>query len=215
MLLNIDTSHNMYKELSAYIEKAAAEMDSIPEARKDELKKLALYIGNKKASNQVANLTFICTHNSRRSHMSQIWAAAAAFHFGLANDVKTHSGGTEATAFFPSAVSAIKRAGFHVENPGGTNPHYQVTYAEKGIALECFSKRYDDPFNASDKFAAVMTCSEADEACPFIPGAEQRFPIRYVDPKESDGSDREAETYDARCKQIATEMIYMMSQVQD
>jgi arsenate reductase len=204
----------MYEELSSYIESAVAEMNSIPEERKKLLKTVADFIKSKKDSNKVANLTFICTHNSRRSHMSQIWAAAAAAHYGLEDRVNTYSGGTEATAFYPSAVAAVERAGFKIRNPGGDNPHYQVTYSEDGKLLECFSKKYDDPFNANEHFAAVMNCSSADEACPFIPGADLRVPIRFVDPKESDGTEREAATYDERCKQIATEMLYMMSQVE-
>jgi len=210
----------MYKELSKYIQSAEAEMEAIPSERKEELKKIADFVKTRKDSNKTANLTFICTHNSRRSHMSQIWAAAAAAHYGIEENVNTYSGGTEATAFNPRAVAAIERAGFQVVNPGvdnplyNNNPHYEVTYASNGKILECFSKKYDDPFNANEHFAAIMTCSEADEACPFIPGADLRVPIPYVDPKESDGTDKEAATYDERCKQIATEMLYMMSQVE-
>lgn len=209
----------MYTKLSKYIDSAAAETDAIPHERKEKLKEIANFVRSRINSNETANLTFICTHNSRRSHLGQIWAAAAASFYGIEEGVETFSGGTEATAFNPRAVAAIGRAGFRVENPGvenplyRNNPHYKVTYAENGKVLECFSKKYDDPFNANENFAAIMTCSEADEACPYIPGADLRMPIPYVDPKESDGTEQEASTYDARCLQIATEMLYMMSQV--
>ncbi len=204
----------MYKDLLSYIESAVADMDSIPRERKKELKTVADYVKTKKETGEKANLTFICTHNSRRSHLSQIWAATAAAYYGLEENVNTYSGGTEATAFYPSAVAAIERAGFLVDNPGGDNPHYKVNHTGNGKTLECFSKKYDDPFNAQERFAAIMTCSHADEACPYIPGADLRVPVRYVDPKESDGTERETAAYDARCKQIATEMLYLMSQVQ-
>lgn len=204
----------MYEELKRYIESAVVEMDSIPEERKKQLKTVADFIKSKKDSGESANLTFICTHNSRRSHLSQIWAAAAAAFYGIEDSVQTYSGGTEATAFYPSAVDAIERAGFKIKNPGGDNPHYEVSYEDNGRILECFSKKYDDPFNANEHFAAIMTCSHADEACPFIPGADLRIPIRYVDPKVSDGTNHETATYDERCKQIATEMLFMMSQVE-
>lgn len=204
----------MYKKLFSYIETAASENDSIPQERKDQLKRIALYIQSKKDSNKAANLTFICTHNSRRSHMGQIWAAAAAAYYGIEQGIDTYSGGTEATAFNPRAVAAIERAGFHVKNPGGDNPHYEVTYAENGKVLKCFSKKYDDPSNPNENFAAIMTCSEADASCPTVPGADLRVPITYVDPKESDGTEQETATYDNRCRQIATEMLYMMSQVE-
>ena len=58
-----------------------------------------------------------------------------------------------------------------------------------------------------------MTCSDTDQNCPFIPGASLRIPITYEDPKEADGTDYESVRYDERCKQIATEMFYLMSQV--
>lgn len=216
---NDQKENNMYQELSNYIESTVSEMGSIPEERKVQLQKIARFVQTQKDSNKAANLTFICTHNSRRSHLSQIWAATAAAYYGIEEGIHTFSGGTEATAFNPRAVAAIERAGFKVENPGGLdpfsgdNPRYQVTYAENGKVLECFSKKYDDPFNANENFAAILTCSEADESCPYIPGADLRVPIPYVDPKESDGTAEEAATYDARCKQIATEMFYLMSQV--
>lgn len=207
------TSKNMYPELSQYIESVKSGMESIPEERKNQLKKIALFVQTKKQSGEPANLTFICTHNSRRSHMSQIWAATAAAYYGLDERVNTYSGGTEATAFNPRAVAAMERAGFKVENPGGENPHYKVTFADNGQVMECFSKKYDDPSNANENFAAVMTCSQADKNCPFIPGATLRVPIPYEDPKVADGTDQEAAKYDERCQQIATEMFYLMSQI--
>jgi len=203
----------MYPELSSYIGKTVSRMEAIPEERKKQLEKIARYIGEKKQSNEPANLIFICTHNSRRSHMSQIWAATAAAYYGIGDGISTYSGGTEATAFNPRAVAAIQRAGFRVDHPGGENPRYRVSFAEDGPVMECFSKTYDDPANARENFAAIMTCSEADQNCPFIPGASLRVLIPYVDPKAADGTEQEAAVYDERCQQIATEMFYIMSQV--
>ncbi len=60
---------------------------------------------------------------------------------------------------------------------------YEVSYSSNGKVLECFSKKYDDPFNANEHFAAMMSWSPADEACPLIQGADLRVPIPYVDPK--------------------------------
>lgn len=203
----------MYAGLSRYIEEFKAGIEAISEARKQQLKKIALYIQTREQSGEPANLTFICTHNSRRSHMGQIWAATAASYYGISENIYTFSGGTEATAFHPRAVAAIESAGFKVRNPGGNNPHYEVTFADDGRKMECFSKRYDDEFNPRENFVAVMTCSEAEKNCPFIPGAALRVAIPYQDPKLADGTDAAAAQYDERCKQIATEMFYMMSQV--
>lgn len=202
----------MHPELTSYIQSLENEASDITRERKSKLTKLADYIRTKKDSGQPARLTFICTHNSRRSHLCQIWSAVTADYLGL-DQIETFSGGTEATAFNPRAVAAVERAGFNVENPGGENPRYKVFFDEDKEPLICFSKTYDDSYNPRKNFAAVMTCTDADENCPVVPGAEIRFSIPYVDPKESDGTSREKQTYDQRCRQIAAEMYYLMSQV--
>jgi arsenate reductase len=202
----------MHPKLEEYIKRVVLNTDDIPAARKLALGEVAGFVSAKRGEGQEALLNFICTHNSRRSQMGQLWGAAAAAHFGI-DGVRTYSGGTEATAFNPRAVAAIERAGFHVENPGGQNPHYRVTYADEGSILECFSKTYDDPYNPAEGFAAIMTCADADEACPVVLGAAIRAPIRYEDPKVADGTPSETAAYDERCQQIATEMLYLFSRV--
>jgi protein-tyrosine-phosphatase len=198
----------MYKKLETYIQSLDKAVSEISDERRKKLGQIAEFI----QSEDPAKLTFICTHNSRRSHLCQIWAATLADHFGL-DHLQAFSGGTEATAFNPRAVAAVKRVGFKVENPGGDNPHYQVSYADDPPPLVCFSKTFDDPRNPQKDFAAIMTCSDADQNCPFVPGASFRASIPYVDPKEADGTPEETQTYDERCYQIATEMYYMMSLV--
>lgn len=202
----------MYKKLENYIERLNSDFDQVSSLRKEKLREVADYIDSKLTDSKSARLNFICTHNSRRSHLAQIWTAVAANHYGI-QQIETYSGGTEATAFNPRAVAALKRAGFRIENPGGENPKYQVHFSDEDAPLTCFSKTFDDPFNPESEFAAIMTCSDADENCPFVPGAEFRKPITYRDPKESDGTNQETEIYDERCKQIASEMFYMMSLV--
>jgi len=202
----------MRAQLVQYIDRALQEIARISEERKRLLDDVAAFVSSKRGAEEAGDLIFICTHNSRRSQMGQLWAAAAAAHFGI-DGVRTYSGGTEATAFNPRAVTALERAGFVIETPGGDNPRYRVTFDEGGPVIECFSKTYDDPFNPTEGFAAIMTCSEADEACPVIPGAALRAPIRYEDPKVADGTPVEAAVYDARCLQIATEMLYLFSRI--
>ncbi|MEX0609612.1 MAG: protein-tyrosine-phosphatase [Balneolaceae bacterium] len=202
----------MYQKLKAYISEIESKFDSISSSRKEQLKEVAGYIRSKKESGETVKLNFICTHNSRRSHLAQIWATVAAGYFKLEN-IETYSGGTESTAFNPRAVEAIKRAGFKVTNPGGDNPRYQVSFSEGEESMECFSKTFDDSVNPQSNFAAIMTCSDADENCPFVPGAEFRAAITYRDPKESDDTEEETKIYDERCRQIGSEIFYMMSRV--
>jgi arsenate reductase len=207
------TPITMTPTIQSYIESISGDIQAIPEDRKKELKKLALYIKTKKKTGEDANLIFICTHNSRRSHMSQLWASTAAAYYGVSEGIHTYSGGTEVTAFNPRAVAAMERAGFIFEKPVGDNPSYIAKFAADGPEFSCWSKKYDDPANPQENFAAIMTCSEADKNCPFIPGASLRSPIKYEDPKEFDGTPDEQKAYDERCRQIASEMFFLMSEV--
>lgn len=196
--------------LKTYAQGLTKEFDQISTERKTNLARLAEWIKGEKQNNRPVKLTFICTHNSRRSHMGQIWAATAAAYYGI-DGIETFSGGTEATAFNPRAVAAIQRAGFIIENPGGNNPVYRVHPGEGDAGFECFSKKFDDPANPQKDFAAIMTCSEADADCPVISGATYRLPLTYNDPKEADGTPYEAARYDERCRQIGREMMYVFS----
>lgn len=202
----------LHASLQQTIDELVLEFDAIPNDRKTTLERVASFIAERATEGGPIELTFICTHNSRRSHMAQLWATVAAAHYGI-SDVKTYSGGTEATAFNPRAVEAMRRAGFVIENPGGDNPRYRVRYASQALAVECFSKTYDDPVNPQRDFVAIMTCSEADEACPIVRGAALRVLIAYDDPKVSDDTSEEAAIYDARCRQIGAEMLYLFSRV--
>ena len=58
-----------------------------------------------------------------------------------------------------------------------------------------------------------MTCSHADENCPFIAGAEKRIPITYEDPKKFDNTPEQLAKYNERSLQIATELFYVFSKV--
>ena len=203
----------MNSALKSYIDALVQDTNQIEASRTQILDSLTVFIQQQMDEGRQAKLTFICTHNSRRSHFGQIWAQAAAEYFGFGDSVKTYSGGTEATAFNPRAVKATEKAGFLVKNPGGDNPRYEVSIGKEKPTMICFSKTYDDQFNPSSDFAAVMTCSDADENCPVILGAKSRIPLTYEDPKMADDTPFESERYDERCKQIATEMLYVMSNV--
>jgi arsenate reductase (thioredoxin) len=188
-------------------------IDSITEERKTVLQPLADYIQSKIEAVQTIRLNFICTHNSRRSHLSQIWAQTMADHFNIKN-VFCYSGGTEATAMFPKVAETLENQGFQIqmlsEHP---NPVYAVKYAENEAPIICFSKEYGNDFNPKKEFGAIMTCNNADEGCPLVIGAEARFPIKYDDPKASDGTPEQTKVYAERSLQIATEMFYVFSQV--
>ena len=198
-------------ELTAYLKNI--DLNSIAFERKEILQPLIDYIQNKVDNNQHININFICTHNSRRSHLSQIWAqTAAAFH--EIDSVFCYSGGTEATALFPMVAKTLVKSGFIVLTiANGENPVYAIKYAPDEHPVIGFSKKYDADFNPKNNFAAIMTCSHADGGCPFIAGAEKRIPITFDDPKEFDQTPLQAEKYQERSLQIATELFYVFSQI--
>ncbi|MBZ0179431.1 MAG: hypothetical protein K8F36_09070 [Melioribacteraceae bacterium] len=203
----------LYYKLAEKINTLKNSFNSIPAERKKILNEFSDYISNKVKDGKEVNLTFICTHNSRRSHISQIWAQTAAEYYGIPN-IKCFSGGTEATAFNPRAVKALRKAGFKIEKKyDSDNPVYNVYYSDDREPIECFSKVYSDKYNPQKNFAAIMTCSDADENCPVVFGAEARFPIRYDDPKEFDGTELEEAKYDERVEQIGREMLFVFSNV--
>lgn len=203
----------MNSTLEKYIRRIITEFDQIPENRKKSLAKIAWFVSEKVHNEKPVRLIFICTHNSRRSHMGQIWAQTAAYFYQIPG-VEAYSGGTEATAFNPNAVAAMTKAGFDISiHQGKNNPVYEVIYAEDAVSVMAFSKKYNADVNPQKDFCAVMTCSQADAECPFIPGASLRIAIPYEDPKDYDGTDKESAAYAERCEQIAREMFYLFSEV--
>ena len=183
--------------------------ERISEERKIILQPLIEFISSKLSKNEEVRLNFICTHNSRRSHLSQIWAQTMANYYQIEN-VFCYSGGTEATAMFPKISETLTNQGFEILKLSETeNPVYAVKFAENEHAVICFSKKYNDDFNPKSAFAAILTCDSADENCPIVYGAEARIPIKYEDPKKSDGTPEMNETYFNRSLEIATEMKFV------
>lgn len=208
------TKTSFFPTLIEYMQNAIAQWETIPSDRRSELTKVAGYIRQRLAKSEPAKLVFICTHNSRRSHLSQVWAQVAADYYGL-EGIETFSGGTEATAFNPRAVAALQRCGLKIcaDDATAPNPRYRLYTSDSSNPQICFSKVYSDPPNPQTGYCAVMTCSQADDACPMVMGCDLRMPIRYEDPKVVDDTEFEALRYDERSTQICREMLYMMSVV--
>ena len=200
----------MFEAIQKRCETLVANFNEINADRKILLQKIAHYIQGKINKQEAIHLLYVCTHNSRRSHMGQVWAAVAANYYGISN-VHTYSGGTEATAFNPNAIEAFTTAGFTiVKNTEDKNPVYQVFYGNNQFST-CFSKVYNDSANPVKGFAAIMTCSDAEENCPFIPACELRIGITYHDPKAYDTTVMQLDKYQERSNQIAMECLYVFS----
>jgi len=186
-------------------------ISSITEDRKVKLQVLVDSITNQIKLREPIRLNFICTHNSRRSQLAQVWAQTMASYFNLKID--SFSGGVEVTEFNEHAISAMKKAGFHIESIGTDNPHYFVRFSESQPPLEMFSKIYNDPFNCTENFIAIMTCSDADINCPVISGTNKRISLTYLDPKNFDGTIQQDHKYDETCLKIATELYFVFSKL--
>lgn len=201
----------MFPKIKSTIDQVSFE--TISEERKQVLAPLIQFIQSKVNNELTIRLNFICTHNSRRSHLSQVWAQTAAAYHNIKN-VFCYSGGTEATALFPKVAETLVNTGFEVKIISeGDNPIYAIKYNTNDHPVIGFSKSYEDDFNPQSEFAAILTCSQADGGCPFIAGAEKRIPITFDDPKAFDNTPLQTEKYQERSIQIATEFLYVFSQI--
>ncbi len=187
----------------------------ISSSRKELLSKIATTIAaNYSSNNNEIAVNFICTHNSRRSQLGQVWTFFAANYFNL--NINALSGGTEVTAFHRNTVETLKEVGFTfaIEEFSHTNPKYEISFEGAQKSLLGFSKTYDDAVN-KNPFIVITTCNNADENCPFIPEAIHRFHLPYTDPKHSDGSPKQEETYLKTSREIAAEMYFLFKKVKE
>jgi hypothetical protein len=204
---------NLLPTLRPYVKEVVTELDQISAERKVVLDEISANILAQLKTGKTASLTFICTHNSRRSHMSQIWAQTAAYYYDL-DKVHAFSGGTESTACNCRTIAAMRRVGFDIQDAtAGDNPLYLVRYAQDRPPIRAYSKLYNADANPKQDFIALMTCSVADKSCPVVKGAISRYAIHYADPRLCDDTPTETAAYTERCGEIAREMFYIMSEV--
>ncbi|MEY4603836.1 MAG: hypothetical protein RIT43_1128 [Bacteroidota bacterium] len=201
----------MKEKIQSICDQLVNEFDQISPSRKEILEKIADYARNKILNGQTIKLIYVCTHNSRRSHFGQVWGKVASEYYDIPN-VQTFSAGTEATAMHPNTVNALRAIGFEVQSDEkAPNPCYSVRFDDQKPPLLCYSKTIDNESNPTEAFAAIMTCSEAEENCPFVPGAELRISTTYEDPKAFDGTPEQDEKYIERSLQIARDNLYLFS----
>jgi len=185
----------------------------VPTDRREVLNRAADRIAENLRTDGTIHLKFICTHNSRRSHLSQVWAEVAAAYFEISG-ITTSSGGTAVTACNPRTIRSLRRSGFSVVQAApGENPMYLLQFGDDSPVLRLYSKLHDAPEQPDRNFIAMLCCADADESCPEIPGALARVPLHYADPKSADGTPNEAAAYDQCSHLIAAEMFYLMSRV--
>ena len=203
----------LFPELSAFIRSLDENEKLISPERRNTLEHISAFISNSIRKGKTVRLVFICTRNSERSLFAQALAQAAAFWFGV-DEVECYSGGIRATVASPQAVAGLRRAGFRVGIAlKGKNPHYRLGFAEGELPVIAFSKAFYSPVNPTEGFVAIMACEQANEDCPYVPGAALRLALPFTDPGFSDGSSEEKQVYDRCCRQVATEMLYIFKAV--
>ena len=206
----------MYPELERNLRDLSIGALKLTADRETSLALIATWMKEKRARKLPVHLVFICTHNSRRSQFAHAWASAATLHQGM-HGVHVWSAGTEATEVAPPVIEALKAAGFRMEGAGDHDIEGNLSRTEYLANMDpdvgrvlLYSKTINEPDNPTADFAAIMVCSDAEQNCPFVPGASARFSLPYTDPKASDGTPDEARTYRMRSEEIGSEMVRLM-----
>ncbi|EMJ93302.1 phosphotyrosine protein phosphatase [Leptospira alstonii] len=207
---------DLYEPLKSFLKNRTSEFSRIDDLRKQTLIEFSKAIQQTFLKNDFSKLIFVCTHNSRRSQIAQMLALAAADYLELTG-IEAYSGGTEATEFYNRSVQALIDIGFRIDKKtnNAQNPKYSVAFKSRQQPIIAFSKLYSDPINPKEKFIAVMVCSSADEACPFVPGAETRISLPYEDPKTYDSTEGASEKYIETCKTIAREILFAFQNLKE
>ena len=211
----MSTALSLSTEITELINSLKTEFDQISEDRKSELRTLGGMITSQIKEHGTAKVTFVCTHNSRRSTLSEIWLRLAAAHYEM-RTITSFSGGTESTAFNHRMVAAVKAAGIGLTTvkEDKVNPTYKLNLdTSAGDQGLMFSKKYDHEYNPSENFIAVMVCDHADHNCPIVSGASYRMPLTYLDPKASDDTPQEAQAYGDKVREIGREILYMVDYI--
>jgi len=204
----------LHSKLRAHAEYLTTTFDRIEPVHRDAAEKLAHWIAASYRPGQRLDVIVVCTGNSRRSILGSSMGNLAAAYYGMP-EIRFHSGGTDPTAFNPRIVATLKSIGFEIEptgqeaqrgEPVTANPVQRITWGE-GFETREFSKRYADPTNPQNGFAALMVCSEADAGCPFVKGAALRLSMPFLDPKTYDGGLFETLKYAERRDDIGRVML--------
>lgn len=185
---------------------------TIDNDRKILLLKITEAIKKEYLKNKVVNLNFICTHNSRRSQLGQVWGFYAAHYFKL--NINAFSGGTEVTSFYRNTVKTLQKAGFefHLKDFSHINPIYQITLNGTKKSILGYSKFYSDSINLAP-FITITTCDKAAKNCPIISTSNYRFHLPFEDPKFADGTPIQEKTYLQTSQQIAAEIYFIFAEV--
>ena len=112
-----------------------------------------------------ARALFVCTHNSARSQMAE-----GLLRHMAGDRFEAMSAGTEATHVRALAVQAMEEIGMDIS----------------GQESKTLERYLQEPFDY-----VITVCDDANEACPFFPGAGNRLHWSFEDPSRAEGSEEE------------------------
>jgi arsenate reductase (thioredoxin) len=116
-------------------------------------------------ASQKGRVLFLCTHNSARSQMAE-----GLLRYLGGERFEAMSAGTEATRVRPLAIRAMEEIGMDISG-------------QESKTLDRF---------LGESFDHVITvCDDANEACPFFPGAANRLHWSFEDPSRAEGSEED------------------------
>ena len=200
-------------ELRKYIQSTAQQAVLIEEERKQNLLQIAEVISRSLKKGNDVNIMAICTHNSRRSQLMEVWIRVGCIFLNR-SDIRSFSGGTEATAFNPRMVHALKSKGFPlITIEEGENPHFVLDLDTPTSNQRLFSKKYSHTFNPQKDYIALMVCDHADQNCPIVFGASERLALKYKDPKEYDDTPNEEQAYLDKVDEIGREVLFLLQSI--
>ena len=174
------------------------------------LNEIINYVYKKISEKKIPKLNFICTHNSRRSQFCQFWATFFSNYYDIKCEV--YSGGTVETEVYKSVLNNISGYGFNISFKERNNPIYSIEFKYQNLG-NYFSKLYNGFENPKSEFAAIMTCSDAENDCPLVEGSEIKFSLQYEDPKKYDTTKIEKTEYKKTSEKIASEMNYLFYKI--
>ncbi len=203
-------------QLTAYCQSLPDEFVNVPDSTQRKLREAGTYIVDRLNSGRETSISFVCEHNSRKSHLGHIWTQMATVYYGIDN-VKCFSGGTNPTYVNQRIIKALENTGFQVSEKGmaGNGPKYHLDFGKPSHGFEIFSKRYDHPMNPDTNYLAISLCLNPEECCPIAYGADRQLTIPYEDLQPYDNTPLEEAKYDEQCRQVARDMFYMMDFVKN
>jgi len=112
-----------------------------------------------------SRVLFLCTHNSARSQMAE-----GLLRHMAGDRFEAMSAGIEATHVRALAVQAMEEIGVDISGQESKTP----------------TRYLQEPFDY-----VITVCDDANEACPFFPGAGNRLHWSFEDPSRAEGSEEE------------------------